>query len=133
MKFNKFILFLFISIIICNPPSKPQPTYEIFTIEPSFKKGKNRNSSNFKILEENSQGINSTNVIVTILKNGCIEEHEINITSYSEYSFYLSFSNDQSLELISNECFKINPTKDQPISDDCSPSFEEDGYIYFFL
>ena len=138
MVFNIYILFIFISSIICTPPPIPQPMYEIYAIGPSFKKRKNHNSSNFKNLEENMESINSTNVIITILKNGCIEEHEINLTNKNtfsnsnEYSFYLSFSKDQSLELISNECYKLNSTENQSINDECTPSFEKNGNNYKF-
>ena len=79
------ILLLLISIIISTPPPIPQPPYEVSVVNPKLTENK-ESLSNFKNLEEGSdvkpkQFVDSTKVVVKILENGVLEEHEINVTT----------------------------------------------------
>ena len=112
MKF--YISILIISLIICSPPPKPEPTYEIFV--QTQKPVNYINDSSLKDLEENSasQIVEEMNVVVNILENGKYEEHELKIGTknlpdeefYREYKFYLILLEGQEFEIISNSCYK---------------------------
>ena len=112
MKF--YISILIISLIICSPPPKPEPTYEVFV--QTSKPVQNINNTSLKDLEEASPSmyVEETTVVVNILENGKNEEHELKLTTknlqdnsyYQEYSFSLGALDEQTLELISNSCYK---------------------------
>ena len=79
MKF--YISILIISLIICSPPPKPEPTYEVFV--QTSKPVQNINNTSLKDLEEASPSlyVEETTVVVNILENGKYEEHELKIAT----------------------------------------------------
>ena len=113
------ILLLLISIIISTPPPIPQPPYEVSVVNPKLTENK-ESLSNFKNLEEGSdvkpkQFVDSTKVVVKILENGVLEEHEVNVTTknlpersnFNHYGFSITLKTGKSLELQSNTCKKL--------------------------
>jgi len=133
MKF--YISILIISLISCSPPPKPEPTYEVFV--QTSKPVQNINNTSLKDLEEASPSlyVEETTVVVNILENGKNEEHELKLTTknlqdnsyYQEYSFSLGALDEQTLELISNSCYKtllsgVNSTQNS----ECTSSFDKE-------
>ena len=137
MKFRTYLLFYVFSFIICSaPPKREEPI--IAHAETPILVTNNNNSFSLKILEESKQIVEKTNAIITITKNEVIQEQEIYVTSknlqesssYTLYSFDLYLPNEKSLELISNECYKL--TKERNRENSCTPSFKQNGNRYSF-
>ena len=114
MKFRIYLLFYILSFIRSSePPKREQPI--IAYAETPILVTQNNNSLSLKILEESKQIVEKTNAIITIMKDEVIHEQEIYLTTknlqessyYTDYSFNLYLPNEKSLELISNECYKL--------------------------
>ena len=114
MKFWTYLFFYVFSFIICSgPPKREQPI--IANAETPILVTNNNNSFSLKILEESKQIVEKINAIITITQNEVIQEEEIYLTTknlqessyYTLYSFDLHLPNEKSLELISNECYKL--------------------------
>ena len=132
MEFKIHILFFLISTIICSPPPTPVPPYKVSIEEPKLKEAK-QSISNLRKLGNDStepkQFVESTKVVVNILENGVLEEHEINVTTknlnksnyYTYYGFSISLSQGESLEMKSNSCnkLKLSGTTNSEENDKC--------------
>ena len=137
-----FLIFLyFISVfIICTPPPIPKPPYEVTTIESPIQKKNTQYSKNLKRLQDSKQYVANNKVIVEILDEGVSEEHELKITTknlptgtyYKSYVQTLSFSDGQTLSLISNECQKFKNTGDEVKDSACTAKYEKNGNNYKF-
>ena len=134
MSFKIHILLLLISTFICSPPPIPQPPYEISIEEPILEEAR-QSSSNIKNLEENTtpspkQFVESTKVVVNILENGLLEDHALNVTTknlgenqfYKAYTFSLSLSQQKSLEVKSNSCYKFKLSGEKTDNEECTIS-----------
>ena len=137
MKFRIYLLFYILSFIRSSePPKREQPI--IAYAETPILVTQNNNSLSLKILEESKQIVEKTNAIITIMKDEVIHEQEIYLTTknlqessyYTDYSFNLYLPNEKSLELISNECYKLTEKGNRENS--CTPSFRQDGNNYYF-
>ena len=81
-----------------------------------------------KRLQDSKQYVANNKVIVEILDEGVSEEHELKITTknlptgtyYKSYVQTLSFSDGQTLSLISNECQKFKNTGDEVKDSACT-------------
>ena len=139
MKINFYYFFSIIILVFCAPPPKPDPPYEINVKEPILVREPN---SSLKILEESGeQYVEESNAVIYLLNNGRNETHEVKITtknlddssSFKQYSFDITFSNGEKLELKSNRCYKSKLSGDDLTEiDNCVPSFKVSGNKYTF-